>query len=102
MSDERVQRLFEKAIRLIEEGRVVQISPLMFYVVGDHGKYFVHVNNGIVRCLCPGYKRRGFCSHIIAVLLLVLRDDYRKTLEEGLRRRLEHQLDVIRQGSYIR
>ncbi len=96
------EKLFRKAERLIEEGRVIRISPTLFYVLGDHGKYFVTVEEGVVKCLCPGFRRRGVCSHSIAVLLVLLRPDYRHLLEEGLKKRLEAQLEAIKRGEYAR
>ncbi|RLF05854.1 MAG: hypothetical protein DRJ64_05125 [Thermoprotei archaeon] len=95
-------KILSKAERLIEEGRVVRISSLMFYVIGDHGKYFVYVEDRGVKCNCPGFRKRGFCSHAIAILLLILRKEYRDILEEGLRKRLQEQLNVIKQGIYPR
>ncbi len=93
-----VHKLFRKAERIISEGRVVRISPYMFYVIGDHGKYFVYVDKSKVKCLCPGYRKRGYCSHSISVLLILLRKEYREALEKGLRDRLEHQLELIKAG----
>ncbi len=95
-------KVLDKAEKLINEGRIIRISSLMFYVIGDHGKYFVWVDDKGVRCNCQGFKKRGFCSHAIAVLLLLLRKKYRESLEKGLRKRLHEQLEYMKKGIYPR
>jgi len=99
MSNESL-KVLDKAEKLISEGRIIRISPLMFYVIGDHGRYFVWIDHRGVKCNCQGFKKRGFCSHAIAVLLLLLRKKYRDTLEQGLRKRLQEQLEYMKRGVY--
>jgi len=92
-------RVLDKADRLINEGRVIKVSDILFYVIGDHGKYFVRIEEGYkVKCTCPGFKSRGFCSHSVAVLLTLLREDYARKLSESVKKRLEENLRIIREG----
>jgi len=95
-------RLYRKAERLINEGRVIEISPIMYYVIGDHGKYFVRIQNGRVKCMCDGYRKRKYCSHVLSVLLLMLREDYKYRMEAAIRNRLEKQFREIVKGNYLR
>ncbi|HDI75520.1 MAG: hypothetical protein DRJ52_09405 [Thermoprotei archaeon] len=92
------ERLFAKAEKLIEEGRISQVSEYLFYVIGFHGKYFVAVTEGNIRCNCAGFQRRGVCSHVTAVLLYLLREDYKEKLSEALRKRIKQNLELIRRG----
>jgi len=94
--------VFDKAERLITEGRVRQISKYMFYVIGDHGKYFVEVIRNIPKCNCPGFKKRGFCSHSIAVLLVITREDYRIKLSKAEVEAMKRNLEYIRRGEIPR
>jgi len=93
------EKLFEKAEKLIEEGRICQVSKYMFYVIGFHGKYFVSVSEQGIKCNCEGFKRRRVCSHAVAVLLYLLREDYKEKLSQALRRRLEESLELIKRGA---
>lgn len=95
-------KVLEKAERLISEGRVYQVSRILFYVMGYHGKYFVSIEEGKFRCTCKGYRRRGSCSHIVAVLLLMSREDYKRKLDEAMKKRLELNLEYIRRGAVPR
>ncbi|MCD6369605.1 MAG: SWIM zinc finger family protein [Thermoproteales archaeon] len=96
------EKILKKAELLIKEGRVIRINQNFFYIIGDHGKYFVEVREANIRCTCPGFRNRGFCSHSIAVLLTVLREDYAKTLDEAMKKRLQRNLEMIKRGEIPR
>ena len=66
-----VSRLFEKARRLVESGRVESLGQGVYNVVGDHGTYTVVQDyTGKLSCSCPGFMQKAKCSHITAVMLL--------------------------------
>ena len=66
-----VDRMVEKAEKLIQQKRVQQIDNDRYNVVGDHGTYTVARSlEGKLVCNCPGFKNNGRCSHQTAVLLL--------------------------------
>jgi len=66
-----IDRMIEKAYNLIQKGRVEHIGEEAYNVVGDHGTYtVVRKIDGTVNCNCPGFARRGRCSHSLAVLML--------------------------------
>lgn len=63
------QKVLLKAERLVKEGRVKKISDNLYYVKGFHLQYFVRIDNGKLYCICDGFKKKGFCSHILAVMI---------------------------------
>jgi uncharacterized Zn finger protein len=66
-----VSRLFEKAKRLVESGRVESLGQGVYNVVGDHGTYTVVQDyTGKLSCSCPGFLQKAKCSHVAAVMLL--------------------------------
>ncbi|HJX23098.1 MAG TPA: hypothetical protein VJ574_01635 [Candidatus Bathyarchaeia archaeon] len=66
-----VDRMLEKAEKLLHQKRVQQIDEDRYNVVGDHGTYtVVRSLDGKVVCNCPGFKKNGRCSHQTAVILL--------------------------------
>jgi uncharacterized Zn finger protein len=66
-----VDRLYEKAKKLVESGRVEFLGNDVYNVVGDHGTYTVVQDyTGKLSCNCPGFLQKGRCSHAAAVLLL--------------------------------
>jgi len=63
--------MIEKAYELVQKRRVEQVGEGVYNVVGDHGTYTVAKKiNGAISCTCPGFIRRGRCSHSLAVLLI--------------------------------
>jgi hypothetical protein len=67
----RADRLFDKAKRLAESGRVEPLSNGVFNIIGDHGTYTVVQDyTGKLSCTCPGYMQKTKCSHIQAVIIL--------------------------------
>jgi hypothetical protein len=63
--------MIDKARRLVESGRVERLNHERFNVVGDHGTYtVVQTYEGRVTCNCPGFVRKGRCSHATAVIIL--------------------------------
>jgi len=63
--------MIEKAYELVQKRRVEQVSEGVYNVVGDHGTYIVAQKiDGALSCTCPGFIRRGRCSHSLAVLLI--------------------------------
>ncbi len=66
-----VNRLFEKAKRLVESGRVESLGQGVYNVIGDHGTYTVAQDyTGKWSCTCPGFMSKTKCSHVAAVMLL--------------------------------
>ena len=66
-----LDKMLEKARRLLERGRVEKISEGIYNVIGDHGTYTVAQDpEGKVTCSCPGFQKRGVCSHSAAVIML--------------------------------
>jgi len=66
-----LDRMLEKAQRLLEKGRVEKINEGIYNVIGDHGTYTVAQDHeGRVTCSCPGFQKRGVCSHSAAVIML--------------------------------
>jgi len=63
--------MIEKAYDLIQKGKAEHIGEGVYNVVGEHGTYTVAQKiDGAVNCNCPGFIRRGRCSHSLAVLML--------------------------------
>lgn len=66
-----LDKLIEKAEKLLNSGRVEDLGGGRYNVVGDHGTYIVVKNyDGKLSCNCLGFLRREKCSHSTAVLLL--------------------------------
>ncbi len=66
-----LEKLVEKAERLVKTGRVKPLGGGRYNVIGDHGTYTLSVQvDGRVACDCPGFQRRGVCSHVAAVIIL--------------------------------
>ncbi|MBS7631114.1 SWIM zinc finger family protein [Candidatus Bathyarchaeota archaeon] len=66
-----LEKMIEKAKRLVRSGRVERISHDRFNVVGDHGTYTVFQGvDGRVTCNCLGFQSKGRCSHAAAVIYL--------------------------------
>jgi len=71
--------LLSKAERLIRQGRVIRISPILYLVRGYHcaptypqGYTIEKLESGVWVCECDGFKKRrvSICSHIISVMIL--------------------------------
>jgi hypothetical protein len=66
-----LDKLVEKAKRLLKGRRVETLGGGVYNVVGDHGTYtVVQGYDGKVSCNCPGFVKKGKCSHSTAVLIL--------------------------------
>ncbi|UCE57927.1 MAG: hypothetical protein JSW19_01680 [Candidatus Bathyarchaeota archaeon] len=66
-----LNKLVEKAERLLKSRRVEALGGGTYNVVGDHGTYIVVQNyDGRVSCNCLGFLRKERCSHSTAVLML--------------------------------
>ncbi len=66
-----VDRLFEKAKKLVESNRVEALGQGIYNVVGDHGTYTVAQDyTGKWSCTCLGFMNKSRCSHVTAVMLL--------------------------------
>ncbi len=75
-----INRLFEKAERLVASGRVESLGGGVYNVVGDHGTYTVVQDyTGKLNCSCPGFLQKSKCSHVTAVMLLTKMNRRRKT-----------------------
>jgi len=76
----RIDRLFEKAERLVASGRVESLGGGVYNVVGDHGTYTVVQDyTGKLNCSCPGFLQKSKCSHVTAVMLLTKMKRRRRT-----------------------
>ena len=68
--DYKINRLLEKAKKLVHSGRIESLGDQRYNVIGDHGTYMVvEAPDGSISCTCLGYRRRRKCSHSTAVLL---------------------------------
>ena len=66
-----LDKMIEKARKLVQRARVEYIGDGLYNVVGDHGTYTVAKKiDGTVMCSCPGFNRKKRCSHSLAVILL--------------------------------
>jgi len=66
-----VDRMVEKARKLLESGKVERLDIGLFNVVGDHGTYIVvETYDGKISCNRPGFANKGRCSHSAAVNML--------------------------------
>jgi len=66
-----LDKLVEKAKKLLKSRRVEPLGSGVYNVVGDHGTYAVVQDyTGKVSCNCPGFVKKGKCSHSTAVLIL--------------------------------
>ena len=80
-----LDRMIEKAYDLVQKRRVEQVGEGVYNVVGNHGTYIVARKiDGTISCSCPGFIRRGRCSHSLAVLL---------TQKPDLLRSIERQIN---------
>jgi hypothetical protein len=66
-----MDKIFEKARKLVESRRVEPLGQGTYNVIGDHGTYTVVQDyTGKVSCNCPGFMTRRKCSHATAVMIL--------------------------------
>ena len=66
-----IDKLFEKAEKLLRSGRVEPLGQGIYNVIGDHGTYTVAEDySGNVSCDCPGFMKKRRCSHATAVIIL--------------------------------
>jgi hypothetical protein len=66
-----IEIMIDKALRLIQSGRIERIDRDRFNVIGNHGTYNVVARNGKVTCTCQGFQNRRRCSHSSAVTILL-------------------------------
>jgi hypothetical protein len=82
-----MDRMIEKALKLLRTGRVERLDQRRFNVIGNHGTYsVVRDNEGRVSCNCPGFQSRGRCSHSSAVFILTkpsIRKKYKIPVKAG-------------------
>jgi len=65
-----VEVMIDKALRLLQSGRVERLEGDRYNVIGNHGTYNVVARDGKVMCTCPGFQARRQCSHSSAVTIL--------------------------------
>jgi len=66
-----IDRLLEKAKRLVESHRVESLGQGVYNIIGDHGTYTVVQDyTGKLSCSCPGFLKKARCSHVTAVMIL--------------------------------
>ncbi len=90
-----LDRMIARAAWLLAEGRVVKISPYLYYVMGRNGKHLVKVEGGKLVCTCKGFQEKGICSHIIAVSTLAGMKDIDSFLNERISERVRRELREI-------
>lgn len=88
-------KIINKAAWLLSEGRVVRISPYMYYVIGRNSKHLVKYENGRFTCTCKGFESKGFCSHVLAVTTLSELKDASTLLDEAVRQRVLKELKAL-------
>jgi predicted nucleic acid-binding Zn finger protein len=67
----RIDRLLNKAERLVSSGRVESLGGGVYNIIGDHGTYTVVQDyTGKLSCSCPGFLQKSRCSHVTAVMLM--------------------------------
>ncbi|MDH5438993.1 MAG: SWIM zinc finger domain-containing protein [Candidatus Bathyarchaeota archaeon] len=65
-----LDKMIEKARKLIRSGRIEYTGDGLYNVIGDHGTYTVARKiDGTVTCSCPGFIEKKRCSHSLAVIL---------------------------------
>jgi uncharacterized Zn finger protein len=83
VNDLPLDRMVDKARRLLESGKVERLDTGSFNVVGDHGTYVVvETYDGKINCNCPGFVKKGRCSHSVAVEILKARSRKRIRIEK--------------------
>jgi predicted nucleic acid-binding Zn finger protein len=71
VKDLSLDRMVDKARKLLESGKVERLDVGLFNVVGDHGTYIVVESyDGKISCNCVGFVKKGRCSHSAAVKIL--------------------------------
>ena len=65
-----VELMIDKALKLLEAGRVERLDDDRYNVIGNHGTYNVVARDGKVTCTCQGFQSRRRCSHSSAVTIL--------------------------------
>ncbi|MEM4244250.1 MAG: SWIM zinc finger family protein [Candidatus Bathyarchaeia archaeon] len=66
-----IDKLYEKAKKLVESRRVEPLGPGIYNVIGDHGTYtVVEDHTGKLSCNCEGFLKKAKCSHVAAVIIL--------------------------------
>ncbi|RLE58208.1 MAG: hypothetical protein DRJ35_08295 [Thermoprotei archaeon] len=95
LPEEAFNKMISKAAWLLEEGRVVKISPYLYYVIGKRNRHMVRYVNGKFVCTCKGFKNKGICSHVMAVLALTEIKDADQFLAERINLRLQKELREI-------
>ena len=96
--DASLRRAINKAVKYLEEGRVVPFGDRrdVFYVISKERRHLVRVKEGRITCSCDGFKARGFCSHALAVWALLMMDERERYLEEKIRDRLAREIRRLR------
>ncbi len=87
-----MMKVINKAAWLLSEGRVVKISPYLYYVIGRNSKHLVKYEGGRFVCTCKGFESKGFCSHVLAVATLSELKDSSVILDEAVRQRVLREL----------
>ncbi|MEM1631636.1 MAG: SWIM zinc finger family protein [Thermofilum sp.] len=90
-----MMKIINKAAWLLSEGRVVKISPYMYYVIGRNSKHLVKYEGGRFACTCKGFESKGFCSHVLAVMTLSGLKDASSVLDEAVKQRVMKELKAL-------
>ncbi len=86
--------MIRKAYELMVKKRIERVGDQFYNAVGEHGTYAVARQiDGTVSCSCPGFARKGRCSHSLAVMIMndskllrTVEKEYRKTEKNSAQR----------------
>jgi hypothetical protein len=78
-----IDKLVEKAEKLLRSRRVEPLGQGIYNVVGDHGTYTVVQDySGKVSCDCLGFVKYRRCSHATAVIILTTPQRRKRGLQQ--------------------
>jgi hypothetical protein len=87
-----IDKLVEKAEKLLKSRRVEPLSQGTYNVIGDHGTYTVVQDySGKVSCDCPGFIKNRKCSHATAVIILTASQSKKGINRSRARQRMQEK-----------
>jgi hypothetical protein len=62
----------KKAEAMIQRRDIFELQRDVFTADGTTGSHIIRVSpNGKITCSCEGYRKRGICSHAVAIAMLI-------------------------------